>query len=636
MKQLKKAWEWIKQNKKTILTFIRFWIVLAALTLFFEASTRSFFALAFAVFWLIADRKFRVDDKKDRRAIGVTAALYTVATLLMKLDAIRAKDTSSLDMLLSTAVLAVGMMLLYITALKVLTVVVKNGGWLKSNPVAPQKCKKLFFVSLAVTFVMLFIWLLRDYPGNMSIDSITFIKRAMYDQDMVADLPPVMILILRACLNLGLATKAGMNGGVAIYYTLQIIFEAVCVAYVIYRLARLGINKVYCYMILAFFTLVPYNIQYSHTLWKDIPFSLCCMIFTLLIWEQTGIQERYKGKYYIFDMIALALSGIGICILRANGYYAFILFVPFAIVMYWKNRKDMCIAVVATFILAYIVSGPVNDAIINANNQKVANKAALIEASSKQAETVAKEATTDEQPSEANETEQIDKQENVSQSYGATGIYVMTCQMLARLVVDRDDLTAEDFAMLDEVIKLDEVVDDYSPRSSHYTMRALKFAEPKRYLQIWVKLGMKYPTTYIAAWKDSTYGFWYPEADRYVYEETVSDNEYGIYKDSVFPDFVEKIRYKIERNYRQLPVYGLLWSIGLNVWITAFCVAGTASRKGGKQCFVYMPLIGIWLTLLATSPVNAEFRYMYPFFTCLPITILIPFIDINGAKKTNE
>lgn len=47
-------------------------------------------------------------------------------------------------------------------------------------------------------------------------------------------------------------------------------------------------------------------------------------------------------------------------------------------------------------------------------------------------------------------------------------------------------------------------------------------------------------------------------------------------------------------------------------------------RKNYDYILIYIPLIILWLTTLA-SPVFAEYRYVYAIFTCLPILIGINF-----------
>ena len=53
-------------------------------------------------------------------------------------------------------------------------------------------------------------------------------------------------------------------------------------------------------------------------------------------------------------------------------------------------------------------------------------------------------------------------------------------------------------------------------------------------------------------------------------------------------------------------------------------------RKGLKYIYAFVPVLGIWLTMLLASPVYGEFRYIFGAYTCLPLFVILPFI---GEKK---
>jgi len=46
-----------------------------------------------------------------------------------------------------------------------------------------------------------------------------------------------------------------------------------------------------------------------------------------------------------------------------------------------------------------------------------------------------------------------------------------------------------------------------------------------------------------------------------------------------------------------------------------------------KSIILFIPIIGVWLTILIATPVFAEFRYMYSACTCLPFLMLVPFMN---------
>ena len=82
-----------------------------------------------------------------------------------------------------------------------------------------------------------------------------------------------------------------------------------------------------------------------------------------------------------------------------------------------------------------------------------------------------------------------------------------------------------------------------------------------------------------------------------------------------------------------MPIVTITWSIGLCFWIIAIFTYLSVYRKNKKSLLVYIPVWGIWLTMLIATPVYAEFRYVYGAFVSLPLLILFPFLNSKEAKN---
>ena len=110
-----------------------------------------------------------------------------------------------------------------------------------------------------------------------------------------------------------------------------------------------------------------------------------------------------------------------------------------------------------------------------------------------------------------------------------------------------------------------------------------------------------------------------PEADIYVY-----DNNLGIYLDSKTNENINSIIVKGEA--RDLPLFGMQWSIGLCVWTIAILAVCFIRKNKFIAITPFLPCITIWITMLLASPVWGEFRYVYGLFTSLPFLIGLFFI----------
>ncbi len=65
--------------------------------------------------------------------------------------------------------------------------------------------------------------------------------------------------------------------------------------------------------------------------------------------------------------------------------------------------------------------------------------------------------------------------------------------------------------------------------------------------------------------------------------------------------------------------------IGFHVWIVLILFFFCIVRKDKEGLFLTVPLIAILITLLISTPVYSEFRYVYAIFCCLPFLICSTF-----------
>ena len=189
---------------------------------------------------------------------------------------------------------------------------------------------------------------------------------------------------------------------------------------------------------------------------------------------------------------------------------------------------------------------------------------------------------------------------------------------------------------LDESIKeninyfflVDNIGDKYYPLISDsvkWSMDEDYFTENKGdFIKLWIKLFFKYPKEYVESFISNSYGYYYPEAREDIVSTTIYDNGLGLiqqpkYSSNIIDKLVETTK------MRNIPVVDiLLFSIGTTFWIIIVCLGYVIYSKNYKMILVYIPIIVLWLTLIA-SPVYCEFRYAYPLFTTLPILIALNF-----------
>jgi hypothetical protein len=108
----------------------------------------------------------------------------------------------------------------------------------------------------------------------------------------------------------------------------------------------------------AFMGLNASNFVQLNTIWKDIPYTLS-VLWSLVLLAKLSIDfDKYKGKWYIYCELFLALSGI--YLFRKNGFVTFAVIALFLIIILRKNIKIWC-TIAITLLVVFAIKGPLYD-----------------------------------------------------------------------------------------------------------------------------------------------------------------------------------------------------------------------------------------------------------------------------------
>ena len=80
---------------------------------------------------------------------------------------------------------------------------------------------------------------------------------------------------------------------------------------------------------------------------------------------------------------------------------------------------------------------------------------------------------------------------------------------------------------------------------------------------------------------------------------------------------------------KTIPIVCMEWSIALCYWIILILAFVTRRIKNKKSLYVFIPIFGIWITMLIASPVFGEFRYVYGAFATLPLLMVYPYLKLK-------
>ena len=101
----------------------------------------------------------------------------------------------------------------------------------------------------------------------------------------------------------------------------------------------------------------------------------------------------------------------------------------------------------------------------------------------------------------------------------------------------------------------------------------------------------------------------------------------GIERDSKMPEAVQKL----SADYLSLNhyTYDIYFNVGLFVYIF-YAFFSIAWQKKSRYLIAYIPILGVWGTLLIATPVFADFRYAYALYVSLPFLVAL------SKQKSNK
>lgn len=436
----------------------------------------------------------------------------------------------------------------------------------------------------AWTFVLCLIfflpYFLYQFPGIMTPDSIVQYEQVLHIHPYSNHHPWIHTLILGLFYDLGYAFTRNPNISVSFYTVAQMIFMAWSASFVVRTLQIKGFRPLLCFMATLFYAIIPYNDVFSVTIWKDIPFAGVVAVFVCILIRMDA--EYAKGdKANIGLMIGMVVSGAGICLLRSNGWYAFIVLTPFLIIHYWKRSKMAVIAVALSIILAAVVRYPVMNAF---------------------------------------RVEQPDFVESLS----------IPVQQVASVIVNGGDVDQDSLYEIQKVVDLTYIDKLYEPTFADNIKELVRAGDQPylvdnklAFLKIYLKLGVRNPAEYLKAFVMQTYGYFYPDRE---YE--VADAE-GVVSSSlefhttplIGGPVVIKAKEIFIKLGNMIPLYSVLWCMGAMFWILLTGMSVLIVRGERDKVIYYLPYLLLVLTVLVATPVATEFRYVYFLMFSIPLIL---------------
>lgn len=433
-----------------------------------------------------------------------------------------------------------------------------------------------------------------QYPGVLTVDSISQVSQLL--SGIYSNHHPFYhTMIVKLFVNFGSGVFGDISAGVATYHVFQILFTAMCFSFALSTMERMRTPRWIIVATMLFFTLMPYHILYAITMWKDVIFGCCVLLFVVFVFRcMHGIGKGRREE--VFDHSMLVAAGIGICLFRSNGFFAFVL-LTFVFLALWKQTYGKMLMI---FVSVVVVSCIMKHPLLSVMG-----------------------------------VEQPDIIESLS----------IPAQQIARVVVEGHELSEWEFATLEKIIDIDQIPGKYKDYISDPIKGLVRekdnqemiIKEKSEYLRLYCSLGLRYPKTYICAWIEQTRGYWNAGYEYWRWRFGVEENDLDIETLTRSHALNRKLQ---EYAWLFTDVHGLrlFLSIGLFVWLDILMLMISVLRKDKLGVFISLPIIAVVTSLLVSTPVFSEFRYMYAAFCTLPMVIVValrPAVDSKDAMSVH-
>lgn len=546
------------------------------------------------LFWMLFNKKTEeTPTRRDKQISGILGAVFSLCHVWGSYENFSMQTDIALILLVKYIISAIGWWYLFSTMLLLFflwTDKIKESEETRNSRQGIKVAGLMFLVCLLCWLPYFLIY----YPGILTWDTEWQFEQALGIRGMSNHQPVIHTLLLRYLYKIGYALIGNENGGMAFCVVVQMLLMAAIFSYLVWVLYKYGLKKRYVLLCGIFFALLPFNALYSITIWKDILFSGIMLVFTIMLWKFDESEKAPMQKLPLF-LLAFTLIGILFCLMRNNAFYAYIICIPFMLFKLKKQRLYAIITIVLTLGVSCLIKGP------------VMNAQGVIQA---------------------------DTAENLS----------IPIQHIARVVADGKELTDEERELLSQVIDLDRIPGEYLGHISDPIKTLIRekdnqeyiLTHKKDFLMLWLKLGLRYPDEYLKAQIAQTKGYWTTDVQYWVTTTEVTEHAdiLNMYRASLLPDIFTKLARLAENAYLEIPLFGLLWSIGFYFWL--MLVSAAMRIRAKRSILPFIPAMALWGTLMIATPVYAEFRYIYAMIICVPFFMGISWTKRDESKEETE
>ena len=540
----------------------------------------AFFSLCFSV--------ISVMGKKGKSNVSILESLYLQGDTINKSEYLDSYLENSLiiNILIMVVCLCGLFIISYFLMLRVFDILGSRENYVLKVQ-NDWKLNKLFIISIIIILILWLPYYLVHFPGVLSYDSINQLQQILGDIPLNNGHCVVHTFLISCFIQISKFLKIELNYGIGLYILFQMFIMAVIESNTIRVIYKYTKKKELVFFALFYFAL-PLNAMYSITMWKDILFSGFVLWLTTVIYEI--IKNKDDDKIPVQLCIQYIISALLMILFRNNAKIAYIICVPFFIV--WvikKRRKALMGGIVLPIIMAILITGPVYNFLgIEKSNRDIIEELSI------------------------------------------------PIQHIARVVCEDSNIDLDDRKMIEKLAPLEEIQNTYNCRFADpmknlmwkYDAGSVIENNKFQYFLLWLRLGIKHPSSYFFSEIDMTVGYWYSAIQYRNIEVGIYPNEYGIHTVLDTNGKIYQNMYKWLNAYKVVPILGVLNSMGAAFLLMLLCFCINCYYNKKQNNIIILPILSIFLTLLLAVPLFAEMRYLY----CIMLTV--PLFGANILEES--
>lgn len=438
-----------------------------------------------------------------------------------------------------------------------------------------QHMKIKWFI-LAV-LLMLLCWIpyfLRFFPGILTNDSYRVLNNT--NLNILNDNHTFGYTFFFGILwKFGMFICNDMTLATALYTIIQMFLMSLIYNFSIKYFYDKGLNKIYCIFLYILFAFNPLHAYYSITIWRDILFSGALLLLVISLFEIVNSNFKLKIRYIILFVISV----LAVMFFRNNGIYVYLFILPFLFILTKNNKLFMRSMYIMLLIMYFVIKGPIYN-VVGVEKGKT------------------------------------------------TEAFSIPLQQISRVISLNRRIDKDTLKELNEFLDTKSAKTAYVPYISD-SIKAITNNENlsengMEFINAWLKLFIKYPGDYLDAYLSQTLGYWFPNTmywtvgtfrteGRFETEPVYNTNYIGNVGANIIDSF----------DTQRVPFFILVWSVGLQFYILLFATVIAIYNKKGKYLLCYIPIWGLWLSIMVATPVFCELRYVYSLFLTVPFLLII-------------